>query len=326
MSIIGTISNYDNYTALVNQADTNGHVYYLSEINDMSAGYVFEINDFDISHTLALDPSFEQIFDTQITGLPDVSAVAILDVSLSQYRSLFSFTTDSEDINDLSNEDLKFGINNITDLSGFDVSGLNDISGFFNEFVFSDATVVENRINTSYAVSEQQIKKDYVRDLAKQVTGGYTASDIFGNETNLRNAVVSLDASFQESLTSTLSTLWGLDHLTPAEVTDSHNYATVYRAAQALFTVNTLSANDNERLTTLLDDISYVSSIRTETTASDLSLNSEDPSLNSMEVPLRFHAGDKIAVRLVYNPKSDDPIGSNRISSRSYKVLLNLVE
>ena len=325
MSIIGTIRNYDNYTALVNQADTSGHVYYLNEINDMSAGYVFEINDFDISHSLALDPSFEQIFDTQITGLPDVSAVAILDVSLSQYRSLFSFITDSEDINDVSNEDLKFGINNITDLSGFDVSGLNDISGFFSDFSFSDATVVENRINTSYAVAEQQIKKDYVRDLAKQVTGGYTASDIFGNETNLRNAVVSLDASFQESLTNTLSTLWGQDHLTTAEVTDSHNYATAYRAAQALFTVNTLSANDNERLTTLLDDISYVSSIRTQTTG-DLSLNSLDPSLNSMEVPLRFHAGDKIAVRLVYHPKSNDPIGNNTIGPRSYKVLLNLVE
>ncbi len=324
MSIIGTIRNYDNYTALVKQTDTSGHVYYLNEINDMSAGYVFEINDFDISHTLALDPSFEQIFDTQITGLPDVSAVAILDVSLSQYRSLFSFITDSEDINDVSNEDLKFGINSITDLSGFDVSGLNDISGFFSDFSFSDATVVENRINTSYAVAEQQIKKDYVRDLAKQVTGGYTASDIFGNETNLRNAVVSLDASFQESLTNTLSTLLGEDHLTTAQVTAGDDYATAYRAAQALFTVNTLSTDN--RLTTLLDDISYVSYIRTQTTATDLSLNSEDPSLNSMEVPLRFHAGDKIAVRLVYHPNSAQPIGNNTIGPRSYKVLLNLVE
>ena len=324
MSIIGNISDYDNYTALVDQM--SGHVYYLTEINDMSAGYVFEINDFDISHTLALDPSFEQIFDTQIAGLPDVSAVAILDVSLSQYRSLFSFTTDSEDINDLSNEDLKFGINKILDLSGFDVSGLNDISGFFSDFSFSEATVVENRINTSYAVADQKIKKDYVRDLAKQVTGGYAASDIFGNETNLQNGVANLDLSFQESLTNTLSTLWSQTHLTTAQVNSTTSYVTAYRAAQALFTVNTLSANNSDRLLTLLDDISYVSSVRMEETANNLSLNRDDPSLNSMEVPLRFHAGDKIAVRLVYHPKSDDPIGNNRIGPRSYKVLLNLVE
>ena len=109
MSVIdvSNLQQVSSYNTLLAQNNLINNVYFLNE-TDVS-GYVFEINAFDTSGSLTIDPTF----DTQIQqglGLDDCSAIALLDVSLSEFNQLFTFQSDSDDLDDLSVNDLKFGV------------------------------------------------------------------------------------------------------------------------------------------------------------------------------------------------------------------------
>ena len=266
---------------------------------------MFEINIFDTSNAVLIDPSFETALQ-QVAGLPDVSAIAVLDVSLATFSPFFQIKTDSADITDVSADDLKFGIH-------------PDISRCFADLSFSYSTVVENKVNAFY--SDQQIYKDYVRHIAKSVTGGYSASDIFSNEANLLQGVQDLDSSFQTLLTTDMNTLIAdsSSFKTIEQITglDNTSYATAYKSAQSLFTIITNSGNDTStRLSQLLTDISNQSAFGTD--------GNGDISGGEITVPLHFQPGDKIAIRLVYKSNNTSPLGNNVINPRPYKILLNL--
>ena len=453
-------NQYTNYTEILSQLSNN--VYFLNVL-DIS-GYVFEISSFDVSATLQQDPTFDTSIQ-QGFGFEDVSAIAILDVSLSEFNSLFSLQTDSDDLDDLSANDLKYG---------FNVNAYN----IFNDISFSHATVVEKMVNSYY--QDQEIYNDFVRNLAYQITGGYAAADIFTNEEDLINGVKDLDFIYQnlfnnlinELVTDTNGSTFSIspeyNYSDVQEITDLGNStvpediykAAVYKAAIALFTINT---NDPERLPTLLNDINAASAEQerisstltynliclTSTTNMNIVLNNgngyitfndlntydinnlyglaqgiysinvpngyaiailnigktnitytgttneitttlsettadgeysfysgtvtvnvtghfgdvsvyvynkntqtygylggktifkysesclnnggrnytimETASTNTIVIPIRFHVGDKIALRLLYKPFNNQPLGNNIIESRSYKVLLNLV-
>lgn len=451
---------YTNYSDLLTQRSNN--VYFLNVL-DIS-GYVFEISSFDVSATLQHDPTFDTSIQ-QGFGFEDVSAIAILDVSLSEFNSLFSLQTDSDDLDDLSANDLKYG---------FNVNAYN----IFNDISFSHATVVEKMVNSYY--ENQEIFSDFVRNLAFQITGGYAAADIFTNEEQLVQGVKDLDTTYQTLFNTlinelvidtngvTYATVPEYNYSDVQEISDLGNSqnpddvykAAVYKAAIALFTINT---NDPTRLPTLLNDINAASAAQerinssltynlicletasimnivndsgnnyiafnnlttyntrnryglaigtysiqvptgyaiallnigktnitytgdnTEVTNtligttsdgeyifysgnvtvnvtghfgdvsvyvyntatqaygylggetifkySESCLNNggetytimESASTNTIVIPIRFHVGDKIALRLLYKPLNNQPLGNNVIQSRSYKVLLNLV-
>ena len=301
MSSVLDIDDITDTDTIINQQSSS--VYFLDANTVDTSGYVFEINIFDASNALLIDPSFETALQ-QITGLPDVSAIAVLDVSLATFSPFFQMKTDSEDITDVSADDLKFGIH-------------PDISRCFADLSFSYSTVVENKVNAFY--SDQQIYKDYVRHIAKSVTGGYSASDIFTNEANLLEGVQDLDSSFQTFLTTDINTLIADssgDFKTIQEITELNNatYATAYKSAQSLFTIITNSGTT--RLNQLFTDISNQSAFGTDTNG--------DISGGEITVPLHFQTGDKIAIRLVYKSNNTTPLGNNVINPRPYKILLNL--
>jgi len=304
MSSVTNIANITDTDNIINQQSSS--VYFLNANTVDTSGYVFEINIFDASNALLIDPSFETALQ-QITGLPDVSAIAVLDVSLATFSPFFQMKTDSADITDVSADDLKFGIH-------------PDISRCFADLSFSYSTVVENKVNAFY--SDQQIYKDYVRHIAKSVTGGYSASDIFTNEANLLQGVQDLDSSFQTFLTTDINTLIADssgDFKTIQEITalDNATYATAYKSAQSLFTIITNSGNDQStRLNQLFTDISNQSAFGTDTNG--------DISGGEITVPLHFQTGDKIAIRLEYKNNNTSPLGNNIINPRPYKILLNL--
>ena len=101
MSIeISELDNYTNYSDLLTKRANN--VYFLNVL-DIS-GYVFEISSFDVSSTLQFDPTFDTAIQ-QGLGFDDVSSIAMIDVSLSQFNSLFSLQSDSDDLDDLSIKD-----------------------------------------------------------------------------------------------------------------------------------------------------------------------------------------------------------------------------
>ena len=270
------------------------NVYFL-DVNDIS-GYVFEISDFDTSGTLSINPTFDSQLQVGL-GLEDVSAVATIDISLSDFNSIFSFQSDSDDLDDLSINDLKFGINPAA-------------SNIFSNLKFSYSNVVSGNVNNYY--TSQEIYRDYVRNLAFQITGGYSAADIFTNEEQLVTGVKDLDTTFSNGFNVIINSLIQIGYVSIADFNTSSN-PSVLKAALALFTLNLNSGN--ERTTQLLSDIQ------------EAGQNSSIPtSVGPITVPIKFHEGDKIALRLVYKNANTTFAGNSAtIESRSYKILLNLV-
>ena len=289
MSIIPDIANV-NSEDIIQQ---NNSIYFLDDTD--TSGYVFEINMFDISHDIATDPKFDSSINPVI-GLPDVSAIAELDVSLSKFNHLFQFRTGATDVIENAGG-LKFGLN-------------PDISNCFDDISFSNATVIKNHVNVFY--TEQKISNDYVRHIAKSITGGYNSVDIFDNKDDLENGVNYLDVNFQTLLNNNIDSIKNDGFKNKNDIDDLYdtNYTkTVYKTAEALFKIN---SNDDYRRLKLFEDISNIS---------------YEPSDNEITVPIQFNNGDKIAIRLEYKNKTPSPFqGGGTIVPRSYKILLNLTD
>ena len=117
----------------------------------------------------------------------------------------------------------------------------------FADISFSESVVHSGNINSSYT-DPQQIKNDYVRDTAKQITGGYNSADIFSNYAELVSNVSTLDASFIESLQSAVV---DNSNVFLSKVDASNSTNTLIQAAQNLFTLN-LNDNNNTRKCGLL--------------------------------------------------------------------------
>lgn len=302
-------------------------MYYID--NADGSGYVFELGELDVSQAIATDPSFAA-FVENIVGLPSVDAVAQMDVSLVQFQGLFGINIDSSDIDDVSGNDVLFRVNQPQDQTHNDCSsgtGSFQVGSFFDgsaNVAFSDADLKSGHVNAAYPAS-QKIKHDFVRHLAKQITGGYSSSDIFTNETPLRNAVVATDSQLNATINAVISDVSGLG--LQNSTYQSGPGSSLIQAARQLYNLNlqvTDGSGNSSRSDQLLSDISLASANMEGTTVTDLSHN--EVSLENLDVPLRFHSGDRLAVRLVYKPNSTTFAGNGAtLSERSYKVLLRLV-
>lgn len=298
---VSNLQQITSYNDMLLQSDLCNNIYFL-DTGDTS-GYVFEVSLFDTPNGL---PLVEPTFDTtlqQDLGLQDVSAIATIDVSLSLFNNLFALQSDSDSINDLESEDVAFGVN----------TNSSNLSSLFKDVSYSFATVVENQINSYY--SGQEIYNDFIRNIAFQITGGYSGVDLFTNETPLVQGVKNMDISFQYNFQNILDGLIEDTSTNGFKTIDEINLmsqnAELYKAAIALFVINTNSGNSSQRFLDFLDDISAAS-----TSATNIS-----GGVGQITVPLRFSSGDKIALRLLY--KTD--ITTYTIVDRSYKVLLNLI-
>ena len=157
---------------------------------------VFEFYAMDVSQNFGVSPSFIPVIDGgQFT---DVSAIAIINASAINFSRLFKFKTD--DIIDTGDwETTDVSMNNMH-------FGCGSTNVFNNNVVqYSNASVtvgLANRANTF--VNNTIIKQDFVRHLAKSITGGYALSEIFTNEKKLFDGVADMDVSFNASMNAIL--------------------------------------------------------------------------------------------------------------------------
>lgn len=299
-------------------------MYYLDASG--SAGYVFELCEMDVSQAIAVDPSFADLVES-FAGLADVDAVSELDVSLSKFQGLFSIQIDSDDIDDISATDVLFRVNQPSDDTYNDCSsgtGSLNVGELFtgSSVTFSESNVKSGHVNASYDMAtKQKIKFDFVRHLAKSITGGYSASDIFTNETALKNGVSATDAAINATLNTVITDLSGM---TAKDVTyNTGSGASLIQAARQLYNLNLQTtdggAPGTSRSDQLLLDISLASANKATV------VNGENV-LDVLNVPLRFHSGDRLAVRVVYKPATNVFAGNGAaIPDRSYKIMLRLV-
>lgn len=301
----------NSYSNLLNTPDN--HIYYvdISYANSDSgydlSGYVFEFFTLDASNELQINPQFDTMIQ-QDRGLSDCSAVATLDISLSNFQNLFSFQSDSSDLDDLSENDIKYGI--------------TSIKTCFDNINFSNATVQYGQINSFY--DDQNVSSDYIRNLAKQITGGLSASDIFSNEENLITGIENIDISLDTSLNEKLEDAYTnqSEYLT-LDNFDLSDYSDLYKAARALFVINLNSNTSSTNYSRTIDLFNDISSVAQET-------QTDGSNCDVITVPLNFHNGDIIAVRVEYHQEDTtgglDSNFSINITPRSYKMLLRLVE
>ena len=263
---------------------------------------VLELVDLDVSGTLALDPSFEELVGLQAGIVAD--AVMELDVSLSKFQGLFGVHLDSRDINDISADDVIYRVNPANDNTNNDVSGSLPVSDQFANIVYSSSTVKASMINSTYQPADQVVKKDFIRHIAKAITGGYAAADIFTNEAQLQQGVVDLDDDISNALSALVVDVSG----------DKDSPNNMIQAARNLFQLNLQSTDQgqagNSRSDKLLNDISGAGGSATE----------------GIVIPLRFEQNDRIAVKITYHPASATFAGNGvSVPSRSYKLYLKLV-
>ena len=309
-----------SFSAIETSGNGLGYLYYLNSASDGS-GFIFELTDLDVSGAINVDPSFALALDT-LAGLPDCDATLEFDASLSAFQGLFSIQIDSSDVSNGVADDVLYRVNRPGDDTYNDLSngdGSLNVGTFFNALTFSDAVVKSGNVNAGY--SNQEVKFDFVRHLAKEITGGYSSSDIFTNEAELVNSVVALDSTLGNSFNSDIST--AATAQSPAFL-PSNDTSTFVRAAHGLFNVNLQTTDGSggdgnvSRSDRLLADIAQASTNRATTNAAGERVV---PVLN---IPLRFAAGDRLAVRVVYHPKGTFSGNGVSPSTRSYKVLFKL--
>ena len=303
--------------------DNSGSI--IGTTDDVGGNYIFDFFAADVSMTV--DPSFAVQLQS-LVGLEDVSAIAQVMTPVETFDGLISLILDSADINDLSAQDIRFMINSDNPFSGFNLS---------------DSTIKYGAENTTYA--DQSIPSDMVRHIAKDITGGYAVADIFTNEAEMRDDIVSLDASLVEDISASIDNLATLTSAATTGDQGGVQFADAIAATgagQAMFftSVHTLFSltmgssvggddNAKERFLNFLEDISndgvVVDDSGVVVDTSDVTVVQGTDPAKFVKVPLRFVRGDAIAVRINYRPASEQPvIGNNPINERSYKVLIEL--
>jgi len=141
----------------------------------------FVIFSEDISGTVETTATFESGTTGQTLT---ADARASISIAANDFSGIFSFHTDSSELNDLSGtQDI------ICKADGAAWDGV--IKPLLSH---GNLVVDENPVNANYnsdtaSGGRQSIQYDFVRHIAKEVTGGYNNADIFNNETDLREDI-----------------------------------------------------------------------------------------------------------------------------------------
>ena len=240
----------------------------------------FNLEGIDAASTLDVDPSYpavtDGVFSTDVSANSTMTATDAQSVSLT---GVFKFKTDS------------------TDLSGGTVAA-DDVSyqyaGTWPLLDFASAIVATNQINPGAdddGNGNSIIEYDVVRSMAKDLTVGYFASDIFSNEKALRDEVRSLNTDLQSAVQTILGT-----------------QATVDIIGRHLLEK---CLNDATRREDLFAKIAAANSDNTASPA-------------FIEFPLK--ANDVLEFSVSYAPKTatGHGLGNNTITTRKFKVSLTL--
>ena len=117
-------------------------------------------------------------------SLYDVSAVAVFTVSTQAMRSVFEFRTDSSDITNAANEDLKYFVD-MAQWPPIEINPANAALDYTTPSISSGAIAYYSYNQAQEPFTNMMVKHDFVRYLALQLFGSYDATDIFNNEEEL---------------------------------------------------------------------------------------------------------------------------------------------
>ena len=304
--------------------------------------YLFDLAVCDASGDVTAIPRFEG-YDAsggdayKFTTITDVSAISIIDVSASNFNKLFAFWSDSNDVSDIDNGlDVRYGIGNVSNC----FAGIPFASSAITYTEIGARGVLPTNLLPSYYNMSYDVSKDFVVDLAAQITGGYVATtvDLFNNEQVLRDAITNKNASIQGIFNSYITNAANcsystnnLTEVTAASTTEVKLAFSTKNLVTGFLNLNTVdNASNAARKTTFLTDLS-------NNKIDEVYFDNDNTSYRRNRFHVTFHENDLLAVRVQYNLKtsggaaitsaSSYGLGNNPLKDhRAYKVYLRMRE
>lgn len=218
-------------------------------------------------------------------GFIDVSAVATLDISSAMLNNLFIFQ-------DNNTEEFVYGVN-------------NTINNPLN-FIFSNAKITKKYLNNE--TLNISLVEDYIESIVEIITGTITRypERILKNVSSLKTFIISLDTTFNHTLNDIFLTYHDIslnNEIRSLNLNKTTLNPMEVQCKNLITGVLNINKGPNSRLDKFLQDIS-----------------GQTPPFSFI-----FNPGDKLAIRITYNPTYRIPNYRNYIASRSYKIILNVV-
>jgi hypothetical protein len=255
--------------------------------------FVFECTPLDLSNNFDISLNFLKYLESP--GFIDVSAVATLDISATILNDIFLFQ-------DGINEEFVYGINNMTN------KNLN--------IIFSQAKITKKYLNNE--ILDITLVDDYIESIVETITGVVTHSPgrIIKNIVPLKTFITSLDTSFNIQITNIFQNYYDLSlNQTPKTLN-------IYKT-----NLNVMEVQCKNLITGVLNMNKTIPN--TLTSRQEIFL--QDLVGQTPPYSFVFKPGDKLAIRITYNPTYITNISTtsytNRryITSRSYKIFLNVI-
>ena len=131
----------------------------------------FVLTKFESEFTMGLSG---EIYSQAVAPL-DVSATAVLHVTLQQMKDTFKFQTDASNVDDISASDLKYYVYK----SAFPT--LNPSLAKMNDTLSVNPILTKGSDNVNYATGVMRVEDDYVRYLALRLFNTAYGVDLFSN-------------------------------------------------------------------------------------------------------------------------------------------------
>jgi hypothetical protein len=244
------------------------------------------------------------LFSEEIPGL-DVSATAVLYVSIDDMKSVFQFQTDSDDINNLADADIKYYVDNASWPILNPANAMLDVPGL------SLTPIAISNSAGSLPSNKMMVCHDFTRYLASKLFGTHFGVDLFNNETELlQNLRLICDDDAVPGHT------WNDITAKIIKVSKSGDHEGLAGDDGSQYMTN--DTNDNTNLCRVLfnqlikNDISRFR---------DISVGIDSPQ------PLPFLPEDSISFKLTISPASEQEAltGVEAFGGRSYEIKLVMV-
>lgn len=255
--------------------------------------YNFVIFDEGMEHKVVTQAQFE---DGTAGEVLEADARASITLPANDFSGVFSFHTDSSELTDLS------GLNDIVCKTN-STAWTNVLK---SKLAHGNLVVDENPINANYNSDtafggRQSVQYDFVRHIAKEVTGGYNNADIFKNETALRGDV---SGATNDALHA--------DIVTVLNAADDQPYA-----------LDTSANVTGKLLRVLLNDNSGVERILTDMAATQ----TDASGTSGYDRKFLFDAGDVLFYKVTLKNDGIDAAGglsARSVSDRSYLIKITM--
>ena len=229
----------------------------------------------------------------------DVSATAILYVSIDDMKSVFQFQTDSTDVNNLPSADIKYYVDTAS------WPALNPANAMMNVSSLSQNAIALIDSNGALADNKLMVCHDFTRYLASKLFGTHFGVDLFNNETELLQdlRLICDDSAEGHTQYDVLAKL--------TAVSKSGTHEGLEGDAGSKFMTN--ATNDNTNLCRVLFDQMIAADI---SRFRDLSIGADQSQ------PLPFAVDDAISFKLTIAPieGQEELTGVDAFGPRSYEI------